>query len=419
MSGREWEPNLRTFVLSTATLGITKAVLVSREETISSTTVEWVAGVVLALSFQLISPLEFREHYNPVAWFIFSQDCLQPLWKVLPRPYVDDERPVGPRDQADDSADHQKYHLQKEHAAALVTPYRLLVSTVTVGFGVVKMSCAYMGLDATMNTVEWAFSVPIVLLLYYVGLYENNTMNLGRTFFDLDCFNGVIFVVVQAFYALLISGSSLFVLFWIKYWYNAVIEIIASPITMLGTPFANDPIPQWVHYLHDQSFVVLAGSVMTIFALCGLVPLLSAMLYLSEPILKATRWISVRARRLAEASTLVRTIVSRLGDAGSVVQPYAFPILINLAFVFFYAVAVFLCFDFGIFALGLGVRLFPSLYLQTDVFVLKILNAVMAFCFGAASYAPFRGGWVIFKEMLRRVPVLRQNASGGLFDHRT
>jgi hypothetical protein len=79
-----------------------------------------------------------------------------------------------------------------------------------------------------------------------------------------------------------------------------------------------------------------------------------------------------------------------------------------------YAVAVFLCFDLGIFTLGLGLRLFPSLYLQADIVILKTLNAVMAFGFGAASYVPFWGGWVVLTELLDHVPVLRRNASRGI-----
>lgn len=48
-----WYPNLTlyrlVFFVTTGGLGITKAVLVSKNEAASSTTVEWVAGVVVAL----------------------------------------------------------------------------------------------------------------------------------------------------------------------------------------------------------------------------------------------------------------------------------------------------------------------------------------------------------------------------------
>jgi hypothetical protein len=58
---RRWHPRITpfrlAFILNTATFGISKAVLVFRDEMVSSTTVKWVAGVVLAMRSACISEL--------------------------------------------------------------------------------------------------------------------------------------------------------------------------------------------------------------------------------------------------------------------------------------------------------------------------------------------------------------------------
>lgn len=58
-----WHPRVTPFrltsVLLTTTLGIAKAILVSEGDTVGSTTVEWVAGVLLALRSACLSDSVF------------------------------------------------------------------------------------------------------------------------------------------------------------------------------------------------------------------------------------------------------------------------------------------------------------------------------------------------------------------------
>lgn len=55
-----------------------------------------------------------------------------------------------------------------------------------------------------------------------------------------------------------------------------------------------------------------------------------------------------------------------------------------------------------------------SLYLRIDVLLLKIFNAVIAVTLALLSYTPFQGGWVVLKELLKHLLVLRENANRGI-----
>lgn len=112
----------------------------------------------------LVEPFVSRKlgshHYGDVSWVF----------------YVNDERPARCSRRPADSADLQKHTLQDEHAAPFVRAYRLLVSAFTAGFGVVKLSCVYSELDATVNAVEWAV---ILLLVPISSFYSSAVFVLG------------------------------------------------------------------------------------------------------------------------------------------------------------------------------------------------------------------------------------------------
>ncbi|KAF9568715.1 hypothetical protein CPC08DRAFT_624749, partial [Agrocybe pediades] len=67
-----------------------------------------------------------------------------------------------------------------------VTGYRLLVSIVTVVFGVAKMSCAYLGRNTSATTLDWVSGVIFATTCYVLGLYEPNNIDLLDWLFKVD-----------------------------------------------------------------------------------------------------------------------------------------------------------------------------------------------------------------------------------------
>ncbi|KAF8963798.1 hypothetical protein BDZ97DRAFT_1819268 [Flammula alnicola] len=68
----------------------------------------------------------------------------------------------------------------------IVTSYRLLVSATVFSIGMLKASLTYSGLSTGANWVEWVLGVVITSILYFVGLYENNSVGLWSAFFGRD-----------------------------------------------------------------------------------------------------------------------------------------------------------------------------------------------------------------------------------------
>jgi hypothetical protein len=118
--------------------------------------------LVIFISFQFLGNIESFDHQNTYARFIFSQDCLAPLWKVIAKPpYADNEvLPLPPLLDTEFPNGNDAQH----YGITIVTPYRLLVSAVTLAFGSAKIVCTYTGRSGAMSTLDWAFSVPVALL---------------------------------------------------------------------------------------------------------------------------------------------------------------------------------------------------------------------------------------------------------------
>lgn len=154
------------FILTTAGLGISKAILVSNGKTASSTTVEWITGVVVAImwvilsiscddevdsmlkcgfdvcfSFQLLSSFDC-EHNNARPQYLdwlFRYDCLGRSHIAIANPHL------APR------------------TSPIITGYRLLLSTVFAAFGIAKMLCGYFGFSSAMYTLDWILAIPLTL----------------------------------------------------------------------------------------------------------------------------------------------------------------------------------------------------------------------------------------------------------------
>ncbi|KAF5309190.1 hypothetical protein D9619_012835 [Psilocybe cf. subviscida] len=220
VASSSWHPKVTpyrlAFILTTGGLGIAKAVLISGGRAASSTTIEWVAGVVVALSFQLSGPLEYAAQRPRYVDWIFSYDCLN-----IPRTIIRGRR----LDIRDSSPIHTKAHQDQEASSddiwkspPIVTAYRLFVSAIISGFGLVKMICAYRGLPGAMNTLEWIVAVPMTLSLYYVGLYEDLRGTVPRKFFDIDYSGPAAYALGQSIVSSFFLSVASMCISWITYW---------------------------------------------------------------------------------------------------------------------------------------------------------------------------------------------------------
>ncbi|KAF5317778.1 hypothetical protein D9619_012526 [Psilocybe cf. subviscida] len=421
-----WHPRITpfrlAFVLSTTTLGIAKAVFVSKGDSIGSTTVEWVAGVVLALSFQFLGGLESFEHHGTVARFTFSQDCLAPLWSIMPRPsYTDDERHEAPS-QAKDTAD--------ANVMIIVSPYRLLVSTVTVGFGAMKMACLYTGLSGAMNTLDWAFAVPISLLLYIVGLYENNTVHFARGFFEADYGEALTEVVVWASYIGLSLSSILLCSIWSPFWFRTFVHFIPqslkseSPIAD-GTspPFSassgiGGTILSWMCGLHDQSYIVLVVCGGVVSSAFGIIPILFVSLYFWDETRWAGRRITRGARRISELRPHWPPITQEFTFMGMNTLHAAGHLISTMVLIVLQLAIIIVCLSSAILLVGLGFHepmsgttMSPHTN-PVSVRPTSFAGVVAALCFSAASTVFFWAASQMTRTMLRPLVRMLITAAG-------
>ncbi|KDQ50627.1 hypothetical protein JAAARDRAFT_116222, partial [Jaapia argillacea MUCL 33604] len=56
-----------------------------------------------------------------------------------------------------------------------LTGYRFLVIALTAGFGISKAVTAYRGESMSSTTLEWTFDVVVALILFWLGLYQDNS----------------------------------------------------------------------------------------------------------------------------------------------------------------------------------------------------------------------------------------------------
>lgn len=177
-----WLPKITpyrvAFILTTAGLGIAKAVLVSRDETASSITVEWITGVAVALvsviswsadhaqtlkalnfcshvSFQFFGPCEYNDMLPPTLNWLFQHNIIGWLTGTAARAHPGYN--VGLETENRLSVGHLS------DVPPLVTGYRLFVSALFAAFGLAKMLCGYLGLSTAMNTLDWVIGVPLAL----------------------------------------------------------------------------------------------------------------------------------------------------------------------------------------------------------------------------------------------------------------
>ncbi|PPQ83886.1 hypothetical protein CVT25_000630 [Psilocybe cyanescens] len=191
---KAWHPKITPYRLAILTttvgLGTAKAIVTQKGGAIVSTTLEWVAGMLLSLLFLVLSDYESREDVVPpyLSW-LFKPDCMDLIWKLLAffsidRPvYVSDELPS---DSASDDA---------KSASPDLTPYRILVSGTVTAFGLSKAMLGYSNQLTAVTWTDWALAVPVTTLyvvhaeitmvicnnntssdrLYVLGLYEYNS----------------------------------------------------------------------------------------------------------------------------------------------------------------------------------------------------------------------------------------------------
>ncbi|KAF5309143.1 hypothetical protein D9619_012841 [Psilocybe cf. subviscida] len=208
-----WYPRMTpyrlAFFATTGGLGITKAVLVSKNETVSSITVEWITGVVMALVFQFLGSCEYNNKRPQYLDWLFHYNVLGRSNRELGYSHSDSSE-LGPTgrlslDQADPSP-------------PLATGYRLLVSAMCAIFGLSKMLCGYLGLRTAMNTLDWIIAVPLTLGLYYIGLYEENESESPRKFFDVDYFPETRLSFQTGVILTIYLSSTVLCILWMRHW---------------------------------------------------------------------------------------------------------------------------------------------------------------------------------------------------------
>jgi len=67
-----------------------------------------------------------------------------------------------------------------------MTGYRILVITLTAGFGLSKAKLSYQGYSTAPNTLDWLYGVVAFLILYWLGIYERHAMHNMPMMFEVD-----------------------------------------------------------------------------------------------------------------------------------------------------------------------------------------------------------------------------------------
>ena len=176
ISNSRWQPKVtiyRLLVISTTiALGSAKAVAVFYGKSYVSTTIEWIAGVVVSTALSspvllifIIAHLTnipvFLQHrffvigwlegnpsqYPKLAWLV-DCDLIRLIWISFKRTpgYTSEERPPIP---------------EPDGAHPPITGYRLLVSGNVLIFGMVKAYLSYVGLGGAANALDWTFGVIV------------------------------------------------------------------------------------------------------------------------------------------------------------------------------------------------------------------------------------------------------------------
>ncbi|TDL19076.1 hypothetical protein BD410DRAFT_806027 [Rickenella mellea] len=115
-----------------------------------------------------------------------------------------------------------------------ITPYRLIITCLTAGFGLSKASLAYRGLSASPTTLEWIFGVIVTITLFWLGLYEESAPQSFTWLFEKDMkfIFEVNFVLKAVFITLFAAGciTSLLAITWAAYTVVEVMPLIPDLI---------------------------------------------------------------------------------------------------------------------------------------------------------------------------------------------
>ncbi|KDR80050.1 hypothetical protein GALMADRAFT_242266 [Galerina marginata CBS 339.88] len=268
---RQWHPKITpyrlTFLLTTIALGTTKAIATYHGQSVMSTTMEWISGVIVSLIFYFLDYYDSPENEpNYLTWF-FTCDCMDGLWGFLSLLSI-----PHPRYQ---TALRKIVTRPYEHHPS-VTGYRLLVSMIVTTFGTVKMTCAYLGLDSSTNSVDWTLGVLATSLLYIFGLYERNTVDFAPSFFEENYSRILQYGTISVFYFLLYSLGIALCFIWTAFWSQALSNYIKEPFTLTST--ADDGQyafrPTVIDGVHDFSLKIMASAFFMVYIALGIVGLI-------------------------------------------------------------------------------------------------------------------------------------------------
>ncbi|KDR80015.1 hypothetical protein GALMADRAFT_222932 [Galerina marginata CBS 339.88] len=177
-----WHPKVTPyrllFLSTTIALGTAKAILTYQGKAMISTTLEWIAGVVLSLLFYILGDSESKRNYPTYLSLFFSYDCMNVIWGILCTLSLN-----RPSYRSDEWSAISRYPVS---TIPMATGYRILLSSIVATFGMVKAICAYLGLNTAANTFDWTVTVALASLLYCIGLYEPNTADIAPLLFAKD-----------------------------------------------------------------------------------------------------------------------------------------------------------------------------------------------------------------------------------------
>ncbi|KIM49831.1 hypothetical protein M413DRAFT_438947 [Hebeloma cylindrosporum] len=253
-SGSRWHPKItvyRLLVISTTiSLGSAKAVATFYDKEYVSTTIEWIAGVaVFTFLFVLGWFEEDPSHCPKLAW-MFEYDLVRLIWGffTMTPNYTSEERQRTPR--------------SDEGGYPLITSYRLIVSGSVFMFGMAKAYLSYVGLGGGANVLDWTFGAIVTSMLYVLGLYERNPVNmmpyLFETHYDNYFYSGASFTFTIVSCLLALAFFVGFAYCWSLGLEDLTVEIY-DDIKKTGFPISFTAI-------HDISMKVLVlGVVLTFF----------------------------------------------------------------------------------------------------------------------------------------------------------
>ncbi|KAH9481040.1 hypothetical protein JR316_0005559 [Psilocybe cubensis] len=270
---QRWHPKMTPYrlvvLLTTIGLGTAKAIMAHCGNSIVSTTLEWISGVLLFLILHGLSGYDsYRVRLPPqISWF-FEYDCVEFAWRRLAQlRWLSIAVPEY-------SSDERLYlHMRNRYSKyPPVTLYRLLVSFTAVSFGMTKAYLSYAGLNIAATWTDWLLGVAATTCLYVVGLYEYNSVDMWHTFFVVDQSHAIMSISKATMYigGITLSAAWCFGclygihIYWRDPWliFDAVITNgRKSEVSSTLTPTFIDDIHNFCLHLMMSAFILAASSV--------------------------------------------------------------------------------------------------------------------------------------------------------------